>query len=107
MPERGIGIDEGHGRRLPHRLEHGAHVEAALRELLIIGGKHRDTVRVDPAQIGLDHGLRRRVGVGIRHPPGAEHGLKLALDMRRADSHRSTPGLRVGADQYASGASAG
>ena len=95
MAERGVRVDEGHGRSLAHGLEDGLHVEAAPPELLVVAGQHGDAVGVDAAQVGLDHHLRRGVGMRRGHAPGTKHGDELFTDQRRGNSHGLAPGSGV------------
>ncbi len=87
MTKRCVGVDERGRRVLAHLAEHRPHVETAGAELLVVGGEHPDAVRVDASQVGLDHHVRRGLGVGGGHAPGQEHGHELAANLRRWHSH--------------------
>src|SRR5215470_14513655 len=93
VPEGRVGIDQGHGGSIPQRLEHRAHVEAACAKLAVVGGQHRDAVRVNAAQVRLEHHLGGGGGVRLRHAPGAKDGHELLADLRSGDagdgSHRT------------------
>src|SRR5438552_316769 len=44
----------------------------------------------DAAQVGLDPHLGRGLGVRVRHPPRAQDGYELLVDVLRRDSHRDS-----------------
>ena len=65
MAEPAIGVDQRHDRGVPYDLRARRRVELPLLADHVVERQHRDAVRIDAAEIGVDHDCGR----WFAHPP--------------------------------------
>ena len=77
MAEIAAGVHQRGDRVFLDDLRARREIEAAFAALRLVGHEHRDAVRVDTDQIGLEHHIRRRCGEIVGHAPRLQDEIDL------------------------------
>jgi hypothetical protein len=93
MAEPGIGVEERRDRGLADDARLGRHVEPAVAAQLLVHHQHRDAVRIDAHEVGLDHRLDGGPKLPLAHAPGAEDQRDLLAERRGGGCCRSVDGV--------------